>query len=284
MATGVCAPQVVWVEGEKVPLMVQKSDGGFGYGTTDMAALRQRVRDERGEWLIYVVDEGQAGHFKRAPPRPRSAWRRRTLAVTWPWLYFAHVMGLLRAHALVKHGSRFWRAAGNSPAEQCSTCSVVLVTSRRPAMVPQKHVASLPCACIPGCEGAGAGWSLARGGRPASCRPRRARRRASTLSASASCSAWTASASARATRARCARGPAPMRACTMRRACGCAMHVRERCVGTAHKQRGALVVTAGGGRCANHEQPLRLAHEPAGWVVRLAEQGLGRSRRLLGVR
>ena len=58
--------QVVWVEGEKVPLMVQKTDGGFGYGTTDMAALRQRVHDERGEWLIYVVDEGQAGHFKRA--------------------------------------------------------------------------------------------------------------------------------------------------------------------------------------------------------------------------
>ena len=59
--------QVVWVEGEKVPLMVQKTDGGFGYGTTDMAALRQRVQDERGEWLIYVVDEGQSGHFKRAP-------------------------------------------------------------------------------------------------------------------------------------------------------------------------------------------------------------------------
>lgn len=58
---------MVWVEGEKVPLMVQKTDGGFGYGTTDMAALRQRVQDERAEWLIYVVDEGQSGHFKRAP-------------------------------------------------------------------------------------------------------------------------------------------------------------------------------------------------------------------------
>ena len=60
---------MVWVEGEKVPLMVQKSDGGFGYGTTDMAALRQRVHDERGDWIIYVVDEGQSGHFKHAPPR-----------------------------------------------------------------------------------------------------------------------------------------------------------------------------------------------------------------------
>ena len=29
---------------EKVPLMVRKSDGGFGYGTTDMATLRQRIQ------------------------------------------------------------------------------------------------------------------------------------------------------------------------------------------------------------------------------------------------
>ncbi len=35
--------QVVWVAGSKQPLMVRKSDGGFGYGTTDMAALEQRI-------------------------------------------------------------------------------------------------------------------------------------------------------------------------------------------------------------------------------------------------
>ena len=35
--------QVIWVEGNKQPLMVRKSDGGFGYGTTDMAALEQRI-------------------------------------------------------------------------------------------------------------------------------------------------------------------------------------------------------------------------------------------------
>ena len=38
------ASQVVWVPKEKVPLMVRKSDGGFGYGTTDMATLRQRIQ------------------------------------------------------------------------------------------------------------------------------------------------------------------------------------------------------------------------------------------------
>ncbi|CAL8469338.1 g8879 [Coccomyxa elongata] len=55
---------VIHVEGQKTPLMIRKSDGGYGYGTTDMAALYQRIHEEKGEWLIYVTDEGQAGHFK----------------------------------------------------------------------------------------------------------------------------------------------------------------------------------------------------------------------------
>ena len=36
--------QVIAVPNEKVPLMIQKSDGGFGYGTTDMATLKQRIQ------------------------------------------------------------------------------------------------------------------------------------------------------------------------------------------------------------------------------------------------
>ena len=46
------------------PLMVQKTDGGFGYDTTDMACIRHRLNDEKGEWLIYVTDMGQAPHFE----------------------------------------------------------------------------------------------------------------------------------------------------------------------------------------------------------------------------
>ncbi len=33
----------VFVEGKEVPLIVQKSDGGFGYASTDMAAVKQRL-------------------------------------------------------------------------------------------------------------------------------------------------------------------------------------------------------------------------------------------------
>lgn len=51
-------------EGDPLPLMVQKSDGGYNYDTTDMAAIRQRVKEEKVDRLIYVVDAGQSQHFQ----------------------------------------------------------------------------------------------------------------------------------------------------------------------------------------------------------------------------
>jgi arginyl-tRNA synthetase len=51
-------------EGAPLPLMLQKSDGGFNYDTTDMAAIIQRVRVEKANRLIYVTDAGQATHFQ----------------------------------------------------------------------------------------------------------------------------------------------------------------------------------------------------------------------------
>lgn len=51
-------------EGQPLPLMIQKSDGGFNYDTTDMAAIRQRIEEENGERLVYVTDAGQGIHFQ----------------------------------------------------------------------------------------------------------------------------------------------------------------------------------------------------------------------------
>lgn len=51
-------------EGDSLPLMVQKSDGGYNYDTTDMATIRHRIEVEKGDRLIYVTDAGQAQHFK----------------------------------------------------------------------------------------------------------------------------------------------------------------------------------------------------------------------------
>lgn len=54
----------MFVEGYKVPLTIVKSDGGFTYDTSDLAALQQRVQDESGDWLIYVTDAGQVSQVE----------------------------------------------------------------------------------------------------------------------------------------------------------------------------------------------------------------------------
>ncbi|HLP87312.1 MAG TPA: arginine--tRNA ligase [Nostocaceae cyanobacterium] len=50
-------------EGEPLPLIVQKSDGGFNYATTDLAALRYRIQEDQAKRIIYITDKGQANHF-----------------------------------------------------------------------------------------------------------------------------------------------------------------------------------------------------------------------------
>ncbi len=50
-------------EGNPLPLIVQKSDGGYNYATTDLAAIRYRVKHDRVERIIYITDMGQANHF-----------------------------------------------------------------------------------------------------------------------------------------------------------------------------------------------------------------------------
>ncbi|UUN28464.1 arginine--tRNA ligase [Streptomyces sp. FIT100] len=51
-------------EGNPVPLIVQKSDGGFGYAATDLSAIRDRVQNLGATTLLYVVDARQSLHFK----------------------------------------------------------------------------------------------------------------------------------------------------------------------------------------------------------------------------
>lgn len=55
----------IWVDGHtNHPLIVQKSDGGFGYDSTDMAALKYRLQELKATRIIAVTDVGQAGHFE----------------------------------------------------------------------------------------------------------------------------------------------------------------------------------------------------------------------------
>lgn len=60
--------QILWPNVPKqkndIPLTIIKSDGGFTYDTSDLAALHQRVFEEKAARIIYVVDNGQAVHFQ----------------------------------------------------------------------------------------------------------------------------------------------------------------------------------------------------------------------------
>ncbi|MER8225933.1 arginine--tRNA ligase [Streptomyces sp. NPDC094143] len=51
-------------DGKPVPLIVQKSDGGYGYAATDLSAIRDRVFHLKADTLVYVVDARQSLHFK----------------------------------------------------------------------------------------------------------------------------------------------------------------------------------------------------------------------------
>ncbi|KAJ0061769.1 hypothetical protein NL108_008286 [Boleophthalmus pectinirostris] len=56
--------KIVFATGHSVPLTVVKSDGGYTYDTSDLAAIRNRLFDEKADIIIYVTDSGQASHFQ----------------------------------------------------------------------------------------------------------------------------------------------------------------------------------------------------------------------------
>lgn len=55
---------VMFPTGCEVPLTVVKSDGGNTYDTSDLAALKQRLFEEKADWCIYVIDSGQSLHIE----------------------------------------------------------------------------------------------------------------------------------------------------------------------------------------------------------------------------
>lgn len=69
-------------QGNPQPLIVQKSDGGFNYATTDLAALRHRITAESAQRIIYVTDAGQANHFAQVfQVAERAGWTPETVQV-----------------------------------------------------------------------------------------------------------------------------------------------------------------------------------------------------------
>lgn len=61
------------VDGTPLPLIVRKSDGGFLYATTDLAAVRHRADVMEADRVLYVTDVGQSQHFQMVFDAARAA-------------------------------------------------------------------------------------------------------------------------------------------------------------------------------------------------------------------
>ena len=47
------------------PLILLKSEGGVMYGTTDLATIVDRVREQNPDFILFVVDQRQHLHFEQ---------------------------------------------------------------------------------------------------------------------------------------------------------------------------------------------------------------------------
>ena len=60
-------------DGQPLPLIIRKSDGGYGYGTTDLATIRYRVRELEANRVLYVVGAPQNVHLRMVMATARDA-------------------------------------------------------------------------------------------------------------------------------------------------------------------------------------------------------------------
>ncbi|XAS66612.1 arginine--tRNA ligase [Micrococcaceae bacterium Sec5.7] len=68
---------------QPLPLIIRKSDGGYGYGTTDLATIRYRVQDLQADRILYVVGAPQNVHLRMVMATARDAgWLPDTVDAT----------------------------------------------------------------------------------------------------------------------------------------------------------------------------------------------------------
>jgi arginyl-tRNA synthetase len=91
-------------DGTPTPLIVQKSNGGFGYAATDLAAIRDRIGELGADTILYVVDARQALHFRMVFETARRAG----------WLPEGAARQLAFGTVLGKDGKPFKTRAGGS--------------------------------------------------------------------------------------------------------------------------------------------------------------------------
>lgn len=80
-------------EGTPLPMIIQKSDGGYNYDTTDMAALRYRIEKDQVERIIVVTDAGQSLHFQMVRQAAEKAGYLNPQEVKFDHVPFGVVLG-----------------------------------------------------------------------------------------------------------------------------------------------------------------------------------------------
>src|SRR5690606_24464461 len=60
-------------EGKPVPLIIRKSDGGYGYATTDLATIKYRVEQLKADRIVYVIGAPQSLHLRMVYETARQA-------------------------------------------------------------------------------------------------------------------------------------------------------------------------------------------------------------------
>jgi arginyl-tRNA synthetase len=77
----------------EIPLMAVKSDGGFGYDSTDLAAIYHRLFIMRADWVVYITDMGQETHFHMIFDAAEQAGWHRSPATRCDHMGFGVVQG-----------------------------------------------------------------------------------------------------------------------------------------------------------------------------------------------
>ena len=72
------------------PLIIQKADGAFLYGTTDMATLKYRIDQWHPDEIVYVTDARQQLHFKQVFATVRKWWKQ---TPDLRHVYFGSILG-----------------------------------------------------------------------------------------------------------------------------------------------------------------------------------------------
>lgn len=125
-------------DGKPVPLIVRKSDGGYGYATTDLATVRHRVRDLSADRVLYVIGAPQSLHLNMVWDAARLAgWLPQTVEVVH--VQIGNVLGKDRKILRTRSGAPLSLMA---LLEEAVRASQLVVDKARPDL-PQKTRAAI---------------------------------------------------------------------------------------------------------------------------------------------